>query len=247
MKADPSVQLELLELQDLDTLADQLRHQRRTVPQLAEIAELSRHRTALADQARDQRIVVDDLTAEQAKVDADVEQARARRDRDRTRMDTGQIADPKALERMSQELVSLDRRISSLEDDELEIMEALEQAQAVLDSLAGQVAAADERLAALSAARDAAFAEIDGKLADLETQRAPFAAALPEDLAALYEKLRAGKGGIGAAALHQRRCTGCQITIDPAELASIRATPVDTVLRCEECSRILVRTPESGL
>lgn len=191
--------------------------------------------------------MVDDLEVERRKVDADVEQARARRDRDRTRMDAGQIADPKALERMSQELVSLDRRIASLEDDELEIMEALERAQEVLDSIASQVAAADERLAALAVARDEVYAEVDARLADLERQRAPFADALPADLLALYEKLRAAKGGIGAAKLHQRRCTGCQITLDHAELARIKATPVDAVLRCEECSRILVRTPESGL
>ena len=45
----------------------------------------------------------------------------------------------------------------------------------------------------------------------------------------------------------QRRCTGCQLGIDNAELAVIAASPSDLVIRCEECSRILVRTPESGL
>ena len=38
-----------------------------------------------------------------------------------------------------------------------------------------------------------------------------------------------------------------QLGIDAAELATIKAAPADEVVRCEECSRILVRTAESGL
>ncbi|MBZ5736462.1 C4-type zinc ribbon domain-containing protein [Nocardioides sp. TRM66260-LWL] len=247
MRAEPSVQLELLELQDLDTSADQLRHQRRSVPELAEIAAVTKTRAELAGRATDHRIVVDDLASEQSKVDADVEQARARRDRDQARVDAGQVTDPKSLERLVGELASLERRIRSLEDDELEVMERVEAAQGALDAVTAEIAELDERLAALTAARDERFAEIDARLADVERSRGPFAEAIPADLLALYEKLRAAKGGIGAARLHQRRCTGCQITLDAAVLGEIRKAPTDQVLRCEECSRILVRTSESGL
>ncbi|MSZ77967.1 MAG: hypothetical protein F2667_12740, partial [Actinobacteria bacterium] len=156
----------MLDLQELDSHVDQLRHQRRTLPELAEIAELETARKELDDQARDARILVDDLSAEQSKVDADVEQVKARRTRDRDRMDQGLIADPKALERMSHELESLERRITSLEDDELEVMERLEGAQGMLDDLVAQVAAADERLGTLAAARDEKTTEIDMRVSD---------------------------------------------------------------------------------
>ncbi|WP_228942139.1 zinc ribbon domain-containing protein [Nocardioides sp. Leaf374] len=247
LKADPSAQLKLLDLQELDARADQLRHLRSHLPELAEIADLTTQRKQLDDQARDARIVVDDLQAEQAKVDADVEQVKARRTRDRDRMDQGLITNPKDLERMGHELTSLERRIASLEDDELEVMERLEQAQATLDSLTAQVETIDTRLATLTEARDEKAGVIDTQLVDVEAQRGPSVEGLPEDLLALYEKLRAQKGGVGAARLHQRRCTGCQLGIDNAEIAVIRSTPADTVVRCEECSRILVRTAESGL
>ena len=46
--------------------------------------------------------MVDDLTAEQQKVDTDVEAVKARRVRDRDRMDQGLITNPKDLERMQQ-------------------------------------------------------------------------------------------------------------------------------------------------
>jgi uncharacterized protein len=247
LKADPTAQLRLLDLQELDSRADQLRHRRRTLPELAEIAELERSRSALVDDARDAKIVVDDLTAEQEKVDADVEVVKARRTRDRERMDAGLISNPKDLERMSGELESLERRIATLEDEELEVMERLEAAQGMLSSVNDQVEVVETRLAELATARDAAFAELDAELAEVLARRGPAAEGLPEDLLALYDKLRDSKGGVGAAQLAQRRCSGCQLGIDAAELASIKAKAADEVVRCEECSRILVRTAESGL
>ncbi|SDO17416.1 hypothetical protein SAMN05192576_3553 [Nocardioides szechwanensis] len=247
MKADPFAQLKLLDVQALDAQADQLRHQRAHLPEIAEIATLTARRAELVDQVRDAQIVVDDLASAQAKADADVEQVKARRTRDRNRMDAGQITNPKDLERMQHELTSLDRRISTLEDEELEVMEQLEEAQASLAELSGQVAEGDERLSGLVTGRDLKAAEIDAELDRLTGERATAVDGMPDDLLALYEKLRANKDGVGAAELRQRRCNGCQLTIDNAELAVIRALPSNEVVRCEECQRILVRTGESGL
>lgn len=162
-------------------------------------------------------------------------------------MDQGLITNPKDLERMTHELESLERRISTLEDEELEVMARLEDAQRDLDGFTAQVAEFDEKLAALATSRDEKLVAIDADLASVVADRAPAAEGIPADLLALYDKLRDQKGGVGAAELRQRRCTGCQLGIDNAELAVIAAAPDDQVIRCEECSRILVRTPESGL
>lgn len=224
-----------------------MRHQRSSLPELAEIAELEKTRAELDDQARDARIVVDDLTAEQKKIDFDVEQVKTRRTRDRDRMDQGLITNPKDLERMQHELESLERRITSLEDEELEVMATVEDAQRTLDSLTGQVAAADERLSLLASSRDEKASGIDTELQQIVADRTPAVEGLPADLLALYDKLRAAKGGVGAAALRARQCGGCRLTIDNAELGVIRQKPDDEVVRCEECQRILVRTDESGL
>ncbi len=191
--------------------------------------------------------MVDDLVAEQAKADADVEQVKTRRTRDRERMDQGLITNPKDLSRMQQELVSLERRIASLEDTEIEIMERLEAAQAALDMLTSQLAGTDARLADVVAHRDEKTAGIERDLAAIEAERLPLVADLPADLLALYDKLRASKNGVGAAHLRARQCSGCMLTLDNAELGVIKASPSDEVIRCEECQRILVRTSESGL
>ena len=234
-------------MQELDSRAALLRHQRAHLPEHAEIAELEASRTDLDNRARDQRIAIDDLTAEQKKVDLDVEAVKTRRARDRDRMDQGLVTNPKDLERMQHELESLERRISTLEDDEIEVMERVEEAQAALDALSGRLAEADDRLAALVVARDERVAGIDAELTKIEADRGPALDGMPGDLLALYDRLREQKGGVGAAELRARQCGGCRLTLDNAELSVIRSAPSDEVIRCEECQRILVRTSESGL
>ncbi len=204
-------------------------------------------RRDLGDQARDATIVVDDLTAEQAKLDADVEQVKTRRDRDRARIDQGLVTNPRDLERMQHEMESLERRITTLEDEELEVMARLEDAQRSLADLTHQLGEADHRRIRFEKARDARYAEIDAELAELTAQRGPVVEGMPADLLELYDRLRAAKNGVGAAALRARQCDGCMLGLDNAELGKIRAAADDEVLRCEECQRILVRTDESGL
>lgn len=247
LKADPAAQLALLDLQAIDARIDVLRHQRRTLPELAEISALEGSRAELDAQRRDAQIVVDDLTVEQSKVDADVEQVKTRRTRDRDRMDQGLISNPKDLERMQGELESLERRITTLEDEELEVMARLEDAEKDLAGFVAQIAAADERLGALTSARDEKTQALDAELSSLDAERRPAAEGLPVDLLALYDKLREAKGGVGAALLRARECSGCRLTLDAHEIAEIRAKAEDEVVRCEECQRILVRTSESGL
>jgi predicted nucleic acid-binding Zn-ribbon protein len=246
LKADPFAQLKLLDIQELDSRAAQLRHARTTVPEIAEIAAVTAERRTIEDRARDARIVVDDLTAAQAKAESDVENVRTRRRRDQERMDSGAITNPKDLERMQHELATLDRRVGVLEDEELELMEQLEEAQGSLVVLEEKLAAFDARLTELAEARDAKLAELDRQLAEVTAERPAAVEGMPADLLALYDKLRESKG-IGAAELRARRCGGCQLELDTAELNRIKTLPSNEVVRCEECSRILVRTAESGL
>ena len=247
LKADAFAQLRLLDVQELDSRIDQLRHQLATLPETAQLQLLAAERAEVDGRARDARIEVDDLTLAQKKADADVEQVKARRSRDRDRMDRGLVANPKDLERMQQELVSLDRRISDLEDAELEVMERLETAQAEQDRLTARLAEIDEQVGELARARDARAEQVDTALSAAAEERKLTVQGVPADLLALYERIRAQKGGVGAAALRQRRCTGCSLQLNAADLVTIAAAPTDEVLRCEECNRILVRTPESGI
>ena len=247
LKADPFAQLKLLDVQELDTRLDGLAHQLRTMPEIAQLKDNETRRRQLDDRARDLRVAVDDLTAEQRKADADVEQVKTRRERDRSRMEQGLITNPKDLERMGHELESLERRINSLEDTELEVMERLEETQTELEKVTSELAGFDERTLTLATARDQKSGGIRDEITTLERERAAAAADLPEDLTALYQRLREQKNGVGAAALIRGECGGCRLSMNAADLRAMAAAPSDEVIRCEECQRILVRTADSGL
>jgi len=105
----------------------------------------------------------------------------------------------------------------------------------------------DARTGELTASRDAAAGDVTQESAQVTGQRKVVADGVPDDLLAVYEKVRAQKGGVGAAALRARRCGGCSLELTASDLGTIAKAPLDEVLRCEECNRILVRTSESGI
>ncbi|GAA1508247.1 C4-type zinc ribbon domain-containing protein [Sphaerisporangium rubeum] len=246
MKAAPEAQKRLLQLAELDSVLDRLAHRRRTLPELAEIAERSARLARLATEVIAAETEAGDLAREQAKAESDVEAVRVRADRDQKRLDSGQVSSAKDLSNLQSEIASLHRRQSDLEDVVLEIMERREAADAEVTRLTGERAEVSAGLATLEEKRDAALSAIDGEDGETKGRRGGITADIPADLLALYEKLR-DQYGIGAAMLQHGRCQGCKVSLSIADLNRIRASAPDEVVRCEECRRILVRTPESGL
>jgi predicted nucleic acid-binding Zn-ribbon protein len=244
VKADPDAQRRLLDLQAIDTALAQLAHRRRTLPELVEIETISREISALEDERVRAQVAVDDLDRDIARFEKDIEQVRARKDRDQTRLDAGGAL--REIEGLQHELATLTRRQTELEDAELELMEQRESAEAALTEVTGRLSEATQRRAAAEARRDEAFAEIAKEQEFKEASRGPLAADLPADLVTLYDRIRTDTG-LGAALVRSGRCGGCRIELYGADLARVKSAPADEVVRCEECRRIMVRTTESGL
>lgn len=245
MRAEPARQLRLLDLQAVDTRLGQIAHARRTLPQLAELADLEGKARLLDDQLVRSRTELGDVQREVAKAEADVQLVRDRAARDRARLDAG-TGTAKDLQALQHELESLLRRQSELEDIELEVMERAEAAEHDVAELERGRAEVAERIAGLEASRDQALGHLAAEEAEVGAPREVIVTEVGADLVALYDKIRASAGS-GAAALRARRCGGCQLELNSVEVQRIRSADEDEVLRCEECGRILVRTPESGL
>jgi uncharacterized protein len=246
VKASPEAQLRLLELADLDAELSRLDHRRRTLPELEEYQRIQARRGELRDELTALEAAESDLGREQAKAEGDVEQVRSRVERDQTRLDAGQVSSPRELENLQSEIVSLARRQSDLEEIVLDVMERREGVEHRRHELTEEQGALAGQADEVAARRDAALGEIAEQAEKATSLRAGVAAGVPDDLLELYGRLRA-QHGVGAAALRRGRCEGCHLSLNTVDLAHIRAAPPDEVLRCEECRRILVRTPESGL
>lgn len=172
---------------------------------------------------------------------------RRRAARDQQRLDSGMVTNPRDLESLQSEIASLAKRQGDLEDVVLEVMERRESAQERAAELADRVEAVEAKSGDATARRDAAVRDIDAEVATVRKEREVVAGSVPADLLKLYEKIREQQGGVGAAKLYQRRCEGCRLELNITELNEVRAAAGDAVVRCENCRRILVRTPESGL
>jgi hypothetical protein len=246
LKADSSRQWRLLDLQAIDTRLDQIAHARRTLPQHAQLKDLQTQLDLLDSELVRVRTELSDVQREVAKAESDVQLVRGRAARDQARLDAG-TGTAKDLQAIQHELQSLTRRQGELEDIEIEIMERAEAIEAEVTRLEAKRGEVTSRLDEVTAARDAALADLDSEATTVAAPRADIVAGVGDDLVTLYEKVRAQSGGVGAAALRQRRCGGCQLELNNVDMNRIKAAPADEVLRCEECRRILVRTSESGL
>ncbi len=238
-------QWRLLDVQGHDTRLAQLAHRRRTLPELAEIERLTMRRRVLADEIVAARTMTSDLRRELTKAEADVEQVRSRVARNNARLQAGQ-GTAKDMQAMQHELGSLGERQSVLEDAELEVMERLETADARVSQLEGQAGELDGELATLEKRRDEAFAAIDGEASTERNARADAAAGsratcCPSTRRSAMRRAASGRPGSTSTAAR-----GAGSSSTPTELGRMKAAGDDAVLRCEECGRILVRTPTPG-
>jgi uncharacterized protein len=178
------------------------------------------------------------LDTQVSRFESEIDGVRQREDRDRSLLQS--VADSKQLSELQHELETLQRRQSNLEDSLIEVMEHREQLQNQAAAEAAVIEGLQSDLAASQHALDTTLADIDHHRRVHASRRDELAAELAPDLLALYERQRSG-GGPGAGLMQGGRCGACRIEIDRGELARISAAADDEVLRCPECSAILLR------
>jgi predicted nucleic acid-binding Zn-ribbon protein len=211
-KADPFVQRRLLDVARIDQAVAAAEHRRRTLPELAQIADGAATVERLRGAVVRGQAEIGDLDRESRKLDNEIEQVRGRA-----------------------------RRQSTLEDEALELMERREVADAQQSTIESDLATARAELAAAERRRDDAIADIDDELRRAAAERAGLVEPMPADLLSLYEQIRS-RGRTAAAALNGSRCEACRMDLDRSALNDIWAAGPDDVVRCTECGAILIRT-----
>jgi uncharacterized protein len=232
---------DLLTLQNHDSAADRLRHRRATLPERAEIES---GRAAYDDLERRRAEVTERRDAElreERRLDDEVRNLEAKAKAEDSRMYSGTVSSPRELQAMQADIDQLRRQAAEREDEELEVMVRRE----ALDTEVAELEAAQAGLVAemntLMAATEKQEAEIDAELAVEEGARAALVPSIPEATMRLYEQIRAGNRGIGAARLVGMNCQACHLALPATEVDRIRHLPPDELARCEHCGAILVR------
>ncbi len=156
------------------------------------------------------------------------------------RLYEGSVRNPKELEDLQQDIDSLKRRRSELDDEALEAMEAVDAAQRALDE-------ARRALQELEAGHKAEQEELgrrqeglEREIAALEARRSEQAMAVNANLMRLYERLAPTRQGRAVAKVEGGACQGCRISL-PMNLLQ-RARTSSDVVQCSSCERILYVT-----
>jgi predicted nucleic acid-binding Zn-ribbon protein len=242
MKASPAHQKELLRLQEHDNRLTRVAHSLKNLPQNKQIDELKPQAEQLRARLVEATGRLEDAKAEQQRLESDVALVQQRLDRDTARLQASSSA--KDIEGLEAEITSLQRRRTTLEDAELEVMERAEAAEL---ELAG-IRAEQEQLAAsvdsLTAARDAEIARLERERSDAQADRMVVAQGIPQELLDLYERQRA-RYGVGAAAVRGGVNLGTNLTLAPSDLSAVRAAAPDEVLIDSDSGAILIRDENS--
>lgn len=239
MKASPSDQRQILDIQRHDLALTALAHKLATLPEITSLSAA----IIKSNNTRDLRIAAEtelsDVNRELKRAEGDVEQVVTRLQKDETRLNSG-TATPKELESLQHEVVSLNARRAALEEVELEVMLRVDGIKARVDELKELEATLATEIAELTDRKNLVSLALESESAQLVTERVATAASVEKALYDLYEKIRSG-GGAGAAALLGGQCLGCNLSINAIDLRRMLDSAEDEVIRCEECRCILVR------
>jgi predicted nucleic acid-binding Zn-ribbon protein len=228
----------LLEVQAQDIVLDQIAYRRRELPERAALASVEQQMKALSVRISALSEQRDVLSARQAEIEEQVTGFDRRIAAIEERIRQG--GDYRDVQHMSDEVGSLSRHRSELEDAELEVMEQLEPIETELGELHTELATCDGMRTEAAASLAAAELATDEEAAAVKQRRHDLAAGLPGPLANSYERLRERLGGVGAARLSDGMCSGCHLKLPSSERDRILHAAPDEIHYCDQCGRILV-------
>jgi predicted nucleic acid-binding Zn-ribbon protein len=230
----------LLELQEADLALDRLAYRRRELAERVAVSELTSRLaelTARVGEAQDQR---DKLAAQQLTLDQRSEAVGGRIATIEQQLRSGRAGSYRDEQAMGEEVASLTHHRREIEDQELEVMEALEPLDQELAALKASCSLAAEELALAREQLGMATAVIDDEAAVVGADRDQLASRVTPELAASYERLRAKLGGVGAAHVVGGACSGCHLQLPAGELHRLRHATPGSVVYCDQCGRVLV-------
>lgn len=231
----------LLDLQELDLEIDKLAYARQNLPERQRV-EANRAKLEHLREAEG-RIVANryELMLKQESIEESIAATRKRIETFEKRMYEDKSIASRDLEAMAKEFDSLKEHQSSLEDEVLAIMEALEPMDKDLVEMHEQINEAERDLDELSDLVAQKEALMDAELERLRQERYQLASQIPSELLTIYERQRSRANGVGASRLVGRRCGGCQLELSAVEYENVVKAPEDEVITCEQCGCILVR------
>ena len=149
----------------------------------------------------------------------------------------GKVQNPKELQDLQSEDLSLQRHLGTLEDKQIEIMIAVEDATSQHNSDQTEVVEFQAGFAEYSTKLKDEQSLLKSDLIRLESERQAIISPISAQPLAHYEELRQKRGGVAVSLISGNACTACGTTLSATLMHSARASTQLT--HCELCGRIL--------
>lgn len=237
-QADQETLHRLLDLQAEDTAIKRLQSGRDSLPEATRLEEA---KSRLEELEADLEIATkrnEEIQREKSRLEGDIQLLTQKISKEEQRLLSGKVSNPKELGALQSEVAMLGNKRGGLEDELLEVMVQQDDAVATKGSIEAERAETAAEQEGLQRTVEGLIADIDAELAAHAQKRSEIAGEIAADLLQLYEKIRAEKGGVGAAALEAGTCLGCHTKRPAVEAQRIRAD--GGLQRCDNCRRILV-------
>jgi predicted nucleic acid-binding Zn-ribbon protein len=155
-----------------------------------------------------------------------------------TRMYDGSVRNPKELTDMQRELDHFKAQRSKLDDEGLELIEALEETTRLLDGQRETLRRTEAQWQQDQRDLLDQKSVAESEYANLEGQRGSQTAEMDRGMLGLYETLRTSKAGRAVALVVRGQCQGCHITLPTHLVQRLRSGGL--LIQCPNCERILV-------
>ena len=237
MKATQNQQLDLLHLHTLATEIERKRAEIVAINTGEAVSALRNRQLELANELINAHNSVESVELELKRANEDLTLVEQRVARDKARLN--ETASSKDAQGIQNELASLAKRQSELEDITLIVIDRQEAAKSALAEVSGRKAEVDAELAALEAAGEKEVIKLQATGTLLVQQFNELKPKIAPELIERYTKLAARTVPIGR--LEGRDCGACRMTLGVSAYESIAGLPADEFATCPECSALLVR------
>jgi uncharacterized protein len=229
-----SLSSQLYRLQQIDTLNDQ------TLTRLDELETLLSNRSTVEQaEASCQKAeeALQEVTKKLRQAENNVRDQRIKIEQDESSLYSGKMHNPKELQDLQNEVAALKRFLTTLEDRQIEIMIAAEEAESAAEDAKAVVAQVQAQLVEQNAHLNAEKTKLLKEKERLEVERQVASNAISTQDLDLYNQLRKSRRGIAVTRVMERTCTACGSTLTPALVQA--ANSPGQIIRCPSCSRIL--------
>lgn len=237
MQLDKAGQAALLKLSEIDLGITKIKAQLVQLVESKELADLQAKLTLSSGELLTARTEAERLSLMVRRSEEDIRLVEERLARDTERLNT--TSSPKDAQAIEREIESLKKRMSDLEDVELNLLSELEASELVLAEATSAREALNNSLNELQNEIQSKVDVLKAEGRKLTADRQIVVEKITPEVLEQYQRLSARQIAVGQ--VDDRGCTACRINLTVGAIENINSLPENELAICPDCQAFLVR------